>query len=72
MPNPERVGIVGAGTFGTAMANLAAHNAEVMVYSRRPELLWWGCSSIGASNPTGVAKEPKRLTYQPRGCPWMS
>ena len=39
MPNPERVGIVGAGTFGTAMANLAAHNAEVMVYSRRPELV---------------------------------
>ena len=38
MPKPEPVGVIGAGTFGTAMANLLARNTEVLVYSRSPEL----------------------------------
>ncbi len=32
------IGVVGAGSFGTAVANLLAENAEVRLYSRRPEL----------------------------------
>lgn len=39
MPQTEPVGIIGAGTFGTAMANLMALNTEVLVYSRNPELV---------------------------------
>lgn len=39
MPQAEPVGIIGAGTFGTAMANLMAHNTDVLVYSRNPELV---------------------------------
>ncbi|MFK8162233.1 MAG: NAD(P)H-dependent glycerol-3-phosphate dehydrogenase [Lewinella sp.] len=38
MPKPETVGIIGAGTFGTAMANLLALNTEVLVYSRNKAL----------------------------------
>ena len=38
MPKAETVGVIGAGTFGTAMANLLAHNTDVLVYSRNPEL----------------------------------
>jgi glycerol-3-phosphate dehydrogenase (NAD(P)+) len=38
MPTVEPVGVIGAGTFGTAMANLLALNTEVLVYSRRPEV----------------------------------
>ena len=37
MANPEPVGVIGAGTFGTAMANLLALNTEVLVYSRNSE-----------------------------------
>ena len=36
---PEPVGIIGAGSFGTAMANLLALNTEVLVYSRNRELV---------------------------------
>lgn len=32
------VGVVGAGTFGTAIANLLAENCEVLLYARRPEV----------------------------------
>lgn len=39
MPQIEPVGIIGAGSFGTAMANLLALNTEVLVYSRNPELV---------------------------------
>ncbi len=39
MPQAEPVGIIGAGTFGTAMANLLALNTEVLVYSRNAELV---------------------------------
>lgn len=38
MPQTEPVGIIGAGTFGTAMANLLALNTDVLVYSRNAEL----------------------------------
>jgi glycerol-3-phosphate dehydrogenase (NAD(P)+) len=33
----ELVGVIGAGSFGTAVANLLAHNADVLVYVRRKE-----------------------------------
>lgn len=33
------VGIIGAGSFGTAMANLLAENARVMLYARKPEVV---------------------------------
>ena len=36
---PEPVGIIGAGSFGTAMANLMALNTDVLVYSRSRELV---------------------------------
>lgn len=39
MQQPEPVGVIGAGTFGTAMANLMARNTDVLVYSRQPELV---------------------------------
>lgn len=39
MPNTEPVGIIGAGSFGTAMANLLAHNTDVLVYSRNKDLV---------------------------------
>ena len=39
MPQTEPVGIIGAGSFGTAMANLLALNTEVLVYSRQEELV---------------------------------
>lgn len=35
---PEPVGIIGAGTFGTAMANLVALNTDVLVFSRNKAL----------------------------------
>ena len=37
MPKPEPVGVIGAGTFGTAMANLMALNTNVLMYSRNAE-----------------------------------
>ncbi len=39
MSKKETVGIIGAGSFGTAMANLLALNTDVLVYSRNPELV---------------------------------
>ena len=33
------VGVIGAGSFGTAIANLLAHNAEVLLYSRNAKLV---------------------------------
>lgn len=33
------VGIIGTGSFGTAIANLLAHNVEVLMYSRKPEVV---------------------------------
>jgi len=33
------VGVVGAGSFGTAIANLLAHNVDVLLYSRNPEVV---------------------------------
>lgn len=33
------VGVIGAGSFGTALANLLAHNTDVLLYSRNPELV---------------------------------
>jgi glycerol-3-phosphate dehydrogenase (NAD(P)+) len=31
------VGVIGAGSFGTAVANLLAHNSHVLLFSRKPE-----------------------------------
>ncbi|MCI4668180.1 MAG: NAD(P)-dependent glycerol-3-phosphate dehydrogenase [Bacteroidia bacterium] len=33
----ERVGVIGAGSFGTVFANLLAKNRDVILYARRPE-----------------------------------
>lgn len=37
MTNFNPVGVLGAGSFGTAIANLLAINADVLLFSRRPE-----------------------------------
>jgi glycerol-3-phosphate dehydrogenase (NAD(P)+) len=42
MPEPSSqrpVGVIGAGSFGTAIANLLAHNVDVLLYSRNQELV---------------------------------
>ena len=33
--SPKCVGVIGAGSFGTAVANLLAHNADVLLYVRQ-------------------------------------
>ncbi len=33
------VGVIGTGSFGTAIANLLAHNVDVLMYSRKPEVV---------------------------------
>lgn len=35
----ETVGVIGAGSFGTAISNLLAYNVDVLLYSRKPELV---------------------------------
>ena len=35
----EIVGVIGAGSFGTAISNLLSYNVDVLLYSRRPELV---------------------------------
>jgi len=35
----QPVGVIGTGSFGTAIANLLAHNVEVLMYSRKPEVV---------------------------------
>ena len=35
----EVVGVIGAGSFGTAIANLLAHNVDVCLFSRQPQLV---------------------------------
>ncbi len=37
--NNQTAGVIGAGSFGTAVANLLAYNTPVLVYSRRPALV---------------------------------
>lgn len=32
-------GVIGAGSFGTAVANLLAKNTDVLLFSRRPEVV---------------------------------
>ncbi|MEM7372261.1 MAG: NAD(P)H-dependent glycerol-3-phosphate dehydrogenase [Bacteroidota bacterium] len=34
--SPETVGVIGAGSFGSALANLLAENQQVLLYARRP------------------------------------
>lgn len=34
----ETVGVIGAGSFGMTVANLLAHNKQVLLYARRPEV----------------------------------
>lgn len=38
-PTPQPVGVIGAGSFGTAIANLLAYNTDVLLYSRNPGLV---------------------------------
>lgn len=39
-PSSQRpVGVIGAGSFGTAIANLLAHNVDVLLYSRNQDLV---------------------------------
>ena len=35
----EMVGVIGAGSFGTAIANLLANNTDVLIYARLPEIV---------------------------------
>ncbi len=35
----KMVGVIGAGSFGTAISNLLAHNVEVLLYTRRNDVL---------------------------------
>lgn len=37
--NDQIVGVVGAGSFGTAISNLLAYNVDVLLFSRNPELV---------------------------------
>ncbi|NOT36169.1 MAG: NAD(P)-dependent glycerol-3-phosphate dehydrogenase [Saprospiraceae bacterium] len=37
--NPHIVGVVGAGSFGTTVATLLAHNTDVLIFSRRNEVI---------------------------------
>jgi glycerol-3-phosphate dehydrogenase (NAD(P)+) len=38
-PEEKKIGVVGAGSFGTAIANLIAINKDVLLYSRNPDLV---------------------------------
>src|SRR5205807_8756252 len=38
MTRAPRVAVIGAGSWGTTVASLAAHNAPTTVWARRPEL----------------------------------
>ncbi len=38
MASPKPIGILGAGAFGTVMANVAATNQDVLLYTRDPDL----------------------------------
>lgn len=33
------IGVIGSGSFGTAISNLLAHNGEVLLFSRKPEVV---------------------------------
>ncbi len=38
--DPEQpIGVIGSGSFGTAIAKLLAHNREVLIYARKPEVV---------------------------------
>ena len=39
MPDKKTIGVVGAGNFGVALANLIAENHQVILYARRPEVV---------------------------------
>lgn len=54
----KRIGILGAGTWGTALANLLASSGhEVMLWSRFPEEVNT-MNSFSASSPVLPAKSP--------------
>ncbi|MFT5167380.1 MAG: glycerol-3-phosphate dehydrogenase (NAD(P)+) [Saprospiraceae bacterium] len=37
--NKQSVGVIGAGSFGTAISNLLSHNVDVLLYSRQKDLV---------------------------------
>ncbi len=37
--NPHTVGVVGSGSFGTTISTLLAHNTDVLIFSRRKEVI---------------------------------
>ena len=37
--NRSKVGVIGAGSFGTAIANLLSYNADVLLYGRQEDLI---------------------------------
>ncbi len=52
----KTVGVVGAGSFGSAIGNLLARNVDVLLYSRQPELV----ESINTTHQNfGVALSPR-------------
>ena len=53
----ETVGIVGGGRFGLALAKLLAHNAEVLLYSRRTDLI----NEINSSHQHNHVVLPKNV-----------
>ena len=52
MQNKEKYGVIGAGSFGTVIANILAENGEVMLFSRRREV-------YDAINGKGVYRDQK-------------
>ena len=57
MKGDSIIGIIGGGKFGLALANLAAENTEVLLYSRRPALI----ESINSSHSVGHIQINKRV-----------
>lgn len=52
------VGVIGAGKFGTAIANLLAENSDVLLYSRRPEV----ADSVAQTKENSGQKVHERVT----------
>lgn len=57
MPYSDKtVGVIGAGSFGTAISNLLAYNTNVLLYSRKPEIV----EAVNTSHQhLGIALSPR-------------